>query len=213
MVDQAPIPLREENIPAMLEKHSEKIDSAIGKDSETQQRRLRLFDHDPKAMAAHYPELQQKSQELSERAAALQKSAATAGWTAFAATAVATGYATFKKKVIKSPLIAGIATLFTSITAGFAANFATDRLLGQRIREESADVAEASRKAYERELAVYMEDTSNKLARIPEEKKQAVAAMSAPAPIASKASEIGKAESHTAAVDKSRTEATQVSRT
>lgn len=211
MVEQTPIPLREENIPAMLERHSGKIDSAIGKDSDTQQTRLKLFDHDPKAMQAHYPELQQKSQELRERHDALQKSAATAGWVAFAATAAATGYATFKKKAIKSPLIAGIATLFSSITAGFAANYATDRLLGKRIREESADVAEASRKAYERELAVYMEDTANKLAKVPDGQKQAVAAMAAPAP-GSKAAEIGKTESHTAAVDKSRAEAAQVTR-
>ncbi len=186
MVEQAPIPLREENIPAMLDKHSEKIDSAIGKDSETQQRRLQLFDHDPKTIAAHYPELQKKSQELAERTSALQKSAATAGWVAFAATAVASGYATFKKKAIKSPLIASIFTLFTSITAGFAANYATDRLMGQRIREESNDVAEASRKAYERELAVYMEDTASKLARVSESEKRAAAAMAAPAPAAGK---------------------------
>lgn len=213
MVDQAPIPLKGENIPAMLEKHSEKIDSAVGKDSDTQQRRLKLFDHDPSAMAAHYPELQKKSQELAERASALQKSAATAGWGAFVATAAAMGYATFKKKAIKSPLIAGIATLFTSITAGFAANYATDRMLGTRIREESKDVAEAARKAYERELGVYMEDTASKLARVTESEKQAAAAMAAPAPAGSKAAEIGKPESHTAAVDKSRTEATQIGRT
>ena len=216
MVEQAPIPLREENIPALIEKHSAKIDSAVGKDSDTQQARLRLFDHDPQAMQAHYPELQKKSQELKERNDALQKSAATAGWTAFAATAAITGYAAMKKKISPSNLIQGIVVTLTSITAGFAANFATDRLLGKRIREESADVAKASRLAYERELGVYMEDTANRLASMSEEEKKKAemlhASISKLAEEKKLKPEPAKAESHTAAVEKSREAVSQQSR-
>lgn len=208
MVEQAPIPLKEENIPALIEKHAKKIDSAVGNDSDTQQARLKLFDHDPQAMQAHYPELQKKSQELKERNDVLQKSAATAGWAAFAATALATGYAVFKKKAIENKLIGAIAVTFTSITAGFAANYATDRLLGKRIREESADVAKASRLAYERELGVYMEDTANKKAAMSDDEKKMADALHASV---SKLMET-KPETHAAAVDKSRAEQAQASR-
>lgn len=216
MAEQTPIPLREENIPALIEKHSAKIDSAVGKDSDTQQARLRLFDHDPQAMAAHYPELQKKSQELKERNDALQKSAATAGWTAAIATAAITGFAAMKKKISPSNLIQGIVVVLTSITAGFAANFATDRLLGKRIREESSDVAEAARKAYERELGVYMEDTATRLAALPDSEKKAAevlhASISKIAEDKKAIPELAKTESHAAAVEKSRAEAPQAYR-
>jgi hypothetical protein len=208
MAEQAPIPLTEENIPALMQKHSEKIDSAVGNDSDKQQQRLKLFDHDPKAIEAHYPELQKKSQELQERSAAVQKSASTAGWVAFAATAIATGYAAVKKKIHPSNMIQGIVVVLSSITAGFAANYATDRLLGKNIREESNDVAEASRKAYERELGVYMEDTANKLATMSDSEKKAAEALHASV---SKLVE-KKPDTHTAAVEKSRTEAQQTTR-
>lgn len=208
MVEQAPIPLKEENIPALIEKHAKKIDSAIGNDSDTQQARLKLFDHDPQTIQAHYPELQKKSQELQERNDALQKSAAMAGWAAFAATALATGYAAVKKKISPNNMIQGIVVALTSITAGFAANYAADRLLGKRIREESADVAKASRLAYERELGVYMEDTANKKAAMSDDEKKVADALHASV---SKLME-KKPETHAATVDKSRAEQAQASR-
>lgn len=172
--DDNRIPLKEENIPALLAKHHDKIDRAVANDPDTQKRRLELFEHDPQKIAAHYPELQQRSEELREQNLAIQKTSATVGWATFAATAAGTAYAISKKKLGESKLIQSIVMSVSSVIAGLGANFITDRLLGKRVREESADLAIASRKAYERELAVYMEDTENRVNdRLAEERRKA----------------------------------------
>lgn len=219
----APTPITQETIPDLIEKHNEKIDRSIGYDSDTQQARLKLFGHDPAAIAAHYPELQKKSEELRAQNDAIQKSAGTAGLVAFAATAAVTGFLAFKKKISKNPVIAGIAALFSSITAGFAANFLTDKMLGNRVREESKDLAIAARKADERELAVYMEDTQRKLtARTADEEAAAKALVANQLQTENKwsskevqktiaAAEAEKPATHTASVEKNRTEAKSAS--
>ena len=164
MDDKRNTPLRQKDIPSLMDKHHEKIDRAIGYDSDTQQKRLVLFEHNPAKMAAHYPELQKKSEELREENLAVKSTSAAVGWLALASTAVATGYAASKNKISENKLIQGVAVVLSSVTAGLATNFLTDRLLGSKLRKESTELAFASRKAYEQELAVYMEDTERKIA-------------------------------------------------
>lgn len=156
-------PYQAADIPSLQERHHEKIDRADGYPSDIQQKRLVLFDHDPQRIAAHYPELQKKSEELHQQDLQVRRTAGTVGWLAFAATAAATGYAASKKKISENKILQGAVVVVSSIFAGLGANYVTDRLLGSRVREESADVALASRRAYDRELAIYMDDTQRKI--------------------------------------------------
>ena len=125
-------------------------------DSAGQKQALRDLGVDPDALEQHYQPFIERAAQLKREDAEADKKTAVTG----VVSALATGTIVFLKRTAISPikLVQGFAVGLSSIAAGVVGTFVGSRVFAEGIRDKSKQLTIEAKDAFERELAVALEN-------------------------------------------------------
>jgi hypothetical protein len=153
---------------ALIAKHRIEIDRVKMLDAKGQQEVFRELGVDPKALESHYGELERQSAELQRQDLAANKKVVATGWASFAAGLAGAIAITRSKFKIESPLVRRFVIGLTAPAAGLMGTFAASRIFAGKIRDESKVLGIEAKNAFERELAVALENREREGGKLPD---------------------------------------------
>jgi hypothetical protein len=152
-----PAMLLQPNYPALIEKHRAEIERIMMLTPEEQEKELSTrYGLDPHKIENHYKDLQMLGAELRHQGASANRKTLALAITAFSAGATAS---IVKRKAIhESGLVQAIVGSLVAFSAGFVATLAGTSLFAGNLKKEGKALAIEARDAFEREMAVAIEN-------------------------------------------------------
>jgi hypothetical protein len=151
----------EQEIKALVARHRPEIDRIKVLSPEGQMAALRDLGIDPRALEDHYRGLEAKSDELQRRDAVANTRTEITGWASLAAGVTA---ALAMGKKLGSGIVRFFAVPLAGLAAGFAGTYIGSRVFSGTIRRESRELTVEAKNAFERELAVALENKQREAA-------------------------------------------------